>query len=768
MSFSKILRPIAAIAIASSLLTACSLKLNDPQQDPQSLSVNALSGGCLSDPGTPFKKFFQGTISEDELDSFWLCLSKAFRTFVESTKGANPDYYTPEELRAFIQKFFMKNRTLTPEFIAEAMAFKQGVLGGRVDQITADELRNTLRIMEVFRQQSKVMRPYLPFGFDMISKRGLDPDSFENAFQALNDATAKIGEALQGSIGTYSFDHLDALITQMGFLFYGPNPADNGGAWAVDALRYLKIVRYGKSILVAPPADVIQKSDWQQVFYLVPRYFTLAVRTAYYQKQHDSLVKGKGLQRFEQIAADAKTLLQLSIANHPAGFISYDELDTMIDTLSANQLVPISADSLKPVLRVLFDKVFYKAAPLAEKNTGINPGSIDQMYADFTNWSEAQLYLSGLYTSVANGQNINSITMKRSDILAVTPDKALQWTSFGDQNSLAAIRDMQKRIANVRTVMPLNTAWVTIPDGKPAEDIGFTNLSYLNIFRSISALMMRGYGTPQPLSDPALTKNEVNSLWADFFPILESANILSESSKDSATTYMLEADMFTYAGVGNNILSINDALELEYLLLSVVKQAPIVHSSIEAICGSTGVDAKGNALIDATCYRNAFKKNAPEYWNYIPAFANYFKGQPAAQQGSIMEAFDALVRKGSASAPYQLSDTEAYILIPYYIEILFSKYDVNKDGYIDQSEGQTAYPTFARFLGEKATPHGLKSNEDWFALFTYLLRFQHVPTESLGEEARYVWWRYLTFEQWNYKADRGQIAIIFSKLLSFQ
>ena len=121
------------------------------------------------------------------------------------------------------------------------------------------------------------------------------------------------------------------------------------------------------------------------------------------------------------------------------------------------------------------------------------------------------------------------------------------------------------------------------------------------------------------------------------------------------------------------------------------------------------------------------------------------------------------LRKGkSANAEYTKGDTQAFILLPYYVEMLFSRFDRDGNGEIDNDEANRAYPVFRPFLSKKATEKGLNKPEDHYAVFNFLLAYRELPTEDKWEFAIR---RYLLGPK-KFSVNRSQVVEIFAKLLS--
>ncbi|RYZ66797.1 MAG: hypothetical protein EOP05_18605, partial [Proteobacteria bacterium] len=130
---------VSALATVSTL-SSCSVSTNDGGDGQGPLKLTLPQTDCLARAFPVVQSYFQGTSNVSEVGEAFNCASEAVTMFTANTQGANPDYYTPKEIRSFLEQFFLGDIKISDSLLSEAMRLKQVLLGGAIDKITRQEL----------------------------------------------------------------------------------------------------------------------------------------------------------------------------------------------------------------------------------------------------------------------------------------------------------------------------------------------------------------------------------------------------------------------------------------------------------------------------------------------------------------------------------------------------------------------------------------------------------------------------------------------------
>lgn len=778
--FSKRFQIIVALLSLAGFLSGCTLKTNEPEIKPVVLSINPVEAGCLSNIDEIFDRYFAGKISATELNSFWDCLHASFSLFLENTTGRDRDLYTPKELVLFLDTYFLGAHKVNSNLSREAMVLKQAIIGGSTEAVTRSELRQTLDLMEIFRHESLTLLPYLPFSLERLRQQNLPSDKFDRTATAFHDALEHIGEALNRSVGPYEFDSLKNLIDELNKFLYGDKANDT---WAASIRDYLDVIRTAKSVLISPPAKTIGKSDWRALFRLVPRYYTLYLRIQLAFHEPKVFLFGEELKHVYRLAMLSHEYLAESIRQHPNEIISEVEIRNLVRALDALKLLPLQASTVENFLPVLVNKFFRDLdRPVSVPQNGITMPVLDRLWNNFVTWSEGQFYIEGLYRSILGDDKFLTGDLTKEDILSVPAEEGLKWTQLQNEVSLAAILEIRKNVADIRAFFPKDSKQVLVPLNRGEAHHTLASLGVMSLLRTGSRMLIQGYAADPNRAKLGkyVTQREIAEIYQDIFPIAHDLGLLDNPNPLSIGNRITEADLFLPSADGDSNLSQDESTELLAVALSALSSGNLIQQKIAHECldlGGTSFDEKVPPRpVPASCYFKELENHMGAYWTHVPGLVKFFDSlkdnrvdpnslSKLKPKQEFLHAIDDVVRKvdDSDSRPVLSEDSVGYVLISYYMEYLFDRYDLNNSGTLSKDEAWRAYPVFRNFIAARAGKFGLNTEKDYKALFHYLLKYQNLPNESVYDTVRYFWTRY--FYSTDYETDRLAVARLFSRLL---
>ena len=776
------LQKFIAIMLLASIAPACTLKVNEPPAKTLALSVNPVEAGCLSNIEKVADQYATGKISPSELNDFWNCVKTSFSLFLENTTGAQEDRYTPQELVLFLETYFLGGKKVTPALAREAMMLKQAIIGGSTTAVTRSELKETLLLIDVFQKESLELLPYLPFTLDVLRAKALPPDKFDETANAFHRALERVGDALSRSVGPYEFDSLERFLIELDRFVYGAKSGDDN---AEILHKYINVIRAGKSVLISPPETSIGKNDWKALFRLAPRYYTLYLRLELAFEQPTDFIFGEELRHIYRLVTLSFEYLTESIKQHPNDLISTNEVRRLVHAIEAFGVLPFKAKTLEDFLPVLINKFFRDLErPVSAPQHGINLTVLNRLWNNFVLWSEGQFYIEGLYLNLLGPEKYLTGELTKAEILAVPAEEGLKWTNLQNEISLNAIHEMRKNIANIRTFFPKDSTYVFVPENQGEAHYTLSNLGKMSLFRTGGRLAIQGYASDPLRAKLAtyITQKEIMELYQDAFPLVHDLGLLDNPNPLSISNRIVEADLFLPSAEGDSNLSQDEATELLAVAVSAFATGEETHKKIAHKC----LDKPGSPIdtnlpsrpVPPQCYFNELRNGLRDYWSHVPGLVTYFESlknkrydpeaKPLAKvppQQEFLMAIDSVVRKldEPESRDVLSEDSTGYMLISYYVEYLFDRYDMDHSGTLSKEEAWRAYPVFRDFIALRAQKSGLTKEDDYKALFHYLLKYQRLPDESLLETIRYFWNRY--FLSTKYETDRLEVARLFSRLL---
>ncbi len=736
---------ILTLALALFTLSACSLRTNEEVKKNE-VAVNPMQAGCLSQAAPVMSGFFQGEATEPELNAFFTCTEAALVSFTSNTQGRESEIYTGEELAAFLSKYFMNGKIVPPALVEQAMALKQGMLGGDSKKVSKKELTQTIALLRAFKLAAFRVRPYMPLSVQSFKDRGYTADQFETAMATFQTSFKEVSALLASSQGTYTFDQLTVLLRELKPFFY---PDAQEKTWIDSALNHVQILRPAKSIFVSPPKDKINKEDWAKFYELAPLYYGLYLRAGFYfQNNLEFYTHGSGLSSLESLFQDFTSLVKLALSHQPNGTIRSEEVNELLVALHQNNMLPMGVETAQSILRTIFTR-FLK--PLnSQASYIINEENLQRLSQTFYFSTEGLRALEKIFQEKK--------TLTRQEILALPEKELLAATALKNKLSQQAILAIKDQARAVKTVFPEASSIISIPDG-PAEDkLHHSSMVKIHLFYSLNRLLVQGYGAKVNF----LSRDEIEVLVGDIFPILENLSLVGEEARASVTKRLFEGSLFLYGSDGDAGLTMHEALELESLLISTIIKGSKIHNELAALCQAQNKDNRGRFTINEQCFTSRFLARYKDYWSQLPGFVRFMDKAGPVFQAVYFGQMAKVARKNRIGEDFTQTDTQAMILLPYYIDMLFSRFDQNRDGLLTNEEAETAYPVFQPFIAKKSMEYDLTEPETHHAVYMFLLAYQELPSDM---KLTWLWRRYITGDK-DFAVNRGQVIQIFEKLLA--
>ena len=779
---------LAAAALAVSALSSCNLSISGSEISAEGSKPQALGGGqlgCLNGMADLIYRYWDGRSTLREVDDKWSCAQSAIKLFVERTHGKNEGYYTPSELRHFLQKYFIRDFTISDSLMNEAMEFKSSVLGGSTDRLGIDELDQLLSLLTVLREQSFLVHPFLP----------LDTKRFANAsdeqvtqiVDTLVTAGKKVGGVLEEAKISYPFERLEAFLDEIGKIYPGSGPR--------NFKKRMPLLIAAKRVLISPrqvttrdgrQVEGLSGRDATRAFELAARAYSALLRVSQLRGDETSIFAGQGRARLALISDDVLNLISDSIAQHPQSVIPFNEFETLFSLLEEGDL----GKSAKPVtVRNLVHPVICKlvqgdAGCKDPLTVGLNSDGVRRLRTAFQLWGEGQIFLENIYSNLAGGNgNISELLSLKLDPQVLINESA----SARMQRSTADLMHLSAEA--ISEILPMFDGYTPL-FGQPDGRLSFTDwgterghtlddLSQVNWMRQVIRLLIQGYGL-EPGSQ-TVTLVEFRELIKDLTPLLLDFHLVDPRQTNLDVKRFREASLFTYASNGDEYLDINEGtMYLAEVLSASHLASKIYNDMVDPKIGNCAYVSKPGAqgedldltdryarhFLDEACFRKEFFARFDAYADHMPTMQKYYKGLNVVQRASFKAAIEKASRQDDGSKPRMVSYiAEGMASVMQYVEVLFSKYDTLHQGYLGPEEGQAAYPVFARTLADFA---GQKNDHVVMAIFTYLLKTGKTPEMdacgSITASGLIDFGPWLAKRRWDYQADRGRLLEIFAEL----
>jgi hypothetical protein len=806
MSFKTNLKITAVILGISAFIASCTLRQTPPGGQPLNVNESALS--CMDNMSGTINSYLKGTASDADVNALWDCTHSALDTFTQRVRGQVPGQYSSDELRGFLERYYIHKINLTDAFMQSCGIIKTLIVGGRPDQVSLGEIAKLQAAFETLRSVTLSLRPYMP-----ISTTGIQGKVWKdvsetdmNALTVAFDAAAlQVGTIFDQIGNSYTFDQFIALLDSIeGSLPVGTEP---GVISNVEAIRSrIPLVQAVKAILLSPlKANISTGSDWKVIWTNTARWASLAIKTAWLMDPDrnndpamvnplfptETLIQGKNLTLIDNIFGELVQLLNASIARRPSTgeVITFVELNDLIDQFKDSDL-PINKAAIESLFPLLVNKMIAGVdfGTDGRAATGVTPGVLLHFTNEFNDWYEGQRVLQELFSRLGNKDNTLDDLLNSTTAVTFWQEVQTGAAPWNSVSSSAASRLLfMLKDPKILPMFYLNTPYeISFPLDVKRQAFSFHDVSNKNWMQAASIMMIQGYVQYDPGEDkseppkrsiwrtsPGVNFGEFATFFNDLTPFGIAIKMFDPDDKTSGSNRFRELDTFTNSSNGDGSMSVLEAVTYLGFDFSDLHKSDRIHNDIASRCPSVpGGDKYGQALIEPICYRKAFFGDADEYLAPIVTGASFLDGLQGVDKAQYEYLLEVAARKiGYNEKAWMTSDdTEGFVGIIQYIESMFARYDLNRDGTIDWKESDAAFPVVKHALQQFAATSGTNLSDGLAdVVFTFMLDKGKVPdtmchpAQTDFELAAWIAERALPFLG-HYKANRLRLAQIFGAI----
>lgn len=714
--------------------------------------------GCLTKAGPATIRYLDGNASELETAATWNCAIRSLKLFSERTQGEREGVYSPQELRAFLEKYFLDGAKVPDEFLAEAMELKRVMLGGSTQELTRADLESAGRLLELFREQALGLRLHMPL--TLTSMQGRSADQVDAAIQALRTAAVTLGAKLEEAGVPYPFARLSALGSAIQ-KFQGASASPR----LAQFQEKLPLIQALKSIFIRPESDRISGNEWTLTLSTAAEWYALGLRYAA-MPEGSLAMSGEGRERAVLLVRGVFELIDQALSRQPGEQLPFSKIDTLIDLalppqgLAVTDIRVVTRPHLKNFARPLIQRFLggTEQGSRGRKAQGLTRQAWSRLRARFEHWNDGQRYLDTVFAQAGHG--VRQVALSASDLRGMKVHEALKGSD--------AVRQIQQILRLDRPLFGGRVGQIRFDGHKHSGRRTHYDLTQANWTYALARLLMDGYADDPASAAKGDDLAEVVSFPAferfvnDIAPISIDVKVIDPHDPLLAIKRFREASLFTYAGTGSGRISVQQAAQLLALMVSGKRLALQVHSeAIASGCKKLGPDPFGFDYIDPVCYRKNFFKQPEHFWKNMPKLAEYYRSLSGSERLSFEKDIETGARKlGYSREAINSSDSEGFAIIGQYVEVIFSRFDADDSGFLDWNEALEAFPVFQGSLQALSCQQGhcLDTEEDLLAVFTYMLARGHAPGT-----AGFLRWRYIPMGRKVY-ADRGTLVRIFGEL----
>jgi hypothetical protein len=756
--FSKRFYVIAAVAgVLSITLTSCGLALNEGNGNPDgNMKLNDGGAGCIEASIPKIERYFKGTATEQETFDSWACVNTALKMFYDNVRGQDPNFYTPEELRTFLQSYFLGKIKLSDRFMDEAFRLKQIFLGGERRRLSREEVIRLMSTIRVLQQETVRLLPHLQVILQKADPNtpSASPEKIYAAKIALNQMTDVIGQIFAHAEAVYAEEHAHALLLEVQDVFN-----QSGSIWQgpTTAIKHLPTFFVFKSFLLHPTIAAVFPDEWGKLCSLISRLYGTYLHTKYLVLPSESYLHGKGLEYVNKLADEIFGTLQNAVNNKSTKVISFDLIDKVIEQVYFLGFIDkdfMQDHTMKSLVRNVVGKVYHPAVkgirPIAY---GIDTNVLNLMRADFYGFTDMQSTFDGINGEVlaSSGKDITYAQLREK---WPTPLRSTGYHS----------KQIHQLLNQRRPQMWDDEFKVIYDDSGYQQPVTPRKFTEINWRRMLIYLLSRGYSADAPTveANGLVPDPEFRQMFMDFKEMAAELQFLDPKDTDFWKSTSEESRIFFLSSDGKANVTIAEGYDFLGLALTAGKMTQSFQTQFKAECKETGYfDSFKEPLRDKECFRRLFRNNYQTYFAHLPGWVKSIKALTVKEFDKFLSNLE-LVTLEYPNNPEKGVQVGDLVLIGssfQYDESIFWRYDKNKDGFVDYPESLDAYPVFKDFIAEAGN---MTDEDDILALYTYLLRYKRAPT-TIFQKAEFLWWK-MNKGSWKYSIDRVDVMEIIAAM----
>ncbi len=670
-------------------------------------------------------------------------------------------------------------------FVYEIMKIKRVVLGGSIEFWNSKDFESAKFKVNRLKEMITAILPHR-----RVYTMDWDPQSetyeeanvqFENARFHLSRALKELGGQFEEG---YSSTDLISLLNEIEKLY----PSEEGKKSIASVVtQYSCVAKDVKRILFdelqtgircqfnngKPENWNIEKSQWSKLLEIGAQFYTAYLQYHYFVHKSE-FRSAKDSERMSWFGNDTINLLLSILQKRANPLLKTEEIATLLKDMVDSDVLPkeIKPATVDQLAYAVVNNILNPAEDRLNnvRPAGINAHLLNNASYEFNIWSKLDLFFIDLYEK------------KQSDLLnseiAAEINIALEQNK-DDAHLMAALNEMSL-VFNIKVPMTLDKQGrVLISSNNSNQRYSLYTLRQYNLYRLLARTLLRSYGLNlnRIHKYTGLKKCEAEAAYKDLGTVFMDIGMLDATNKSFITSRFTEANIFLPHSDGNQYASFQELHDLLTMIFSGFKIDNSLKVDLLKDCPPGGSDnySRFHDKIPLACLRSSYKKNIYRDFASLPEYLRYFeKVSPAAWNESFFQNLKAAGHVPNAQQIVKAGEAALFPHIIQYTEMLFAKFDQNKDGILSKSDAIKAFnPTFKGILKElakKQIQSGTIDESELEALFTFIVKYARIPNcdksfvvACLFEEDIILWlsWKknYLESDQTIY-ADRNQVARI--------
>ncbi len=685
-------RRMIVFGLLLSVTVSCSyfLKEEPEKSNVYNLKLSEKEGvSCVKDNNQLLSDYFDLQRDDQQiatdLRKMKKCLQDAINLFTRHVKGSQQNFYSAQEIHDFLNIAF-DGYDFPLDFMQEAFLLKNSLLGGRVDVVSKEEIKQLPIYIDYIYESLAELAPERHFLFSRAKSK--DIAGFEKAVSKFEKVLDQFKKLPRKTSGYFDYDGAVRLVKY--FL------ADD-----VDMDKWDKtfdLVNSLQSLLSVGKLGAVQSQKLPQVIsnlsqlYMAHMQFFKFVEDEYVFKDLSTIFTFPGLvmrlvdhpniftdEKLQALASTQKRLLggvRKAAQQAPHGKIPLSYVSDLVLTLSRIGSIPdyIQAETLQEMIPQLFDRWlrFKECGNSSCYVQSLTAENVDVLQKYIDEWNERQTWI--------NQSGLDSGSPKTRKYFVRT----LQRMRAQRSSNVDSFLQVLSQVSHVHW-----EKYVVIGDNK----LTYKDLVLFNKLYTLAHLFIRPFNNNSnkaSLTDYYLNSQQAQDFYKWLRPLALDLKLGDPRSLNAGKNALIEINLFGSNSTDPDKLNFSEAIEYFEIAISTgLKSVDIMKNHfVECRRKDLPLDIFEYERFDALCYRPLFyQKHEDLVLSSMPKLVQYLNNHSKADRKVYLNYLERAARQGMiVDEPF---DTDAFRMmgsISQYAESLFLRFDEDKNDILATEE----------------------------------------------------------------------------------
>lgn len=685
------------------------------------LKTDALT--CLRPVPDRIAAWLRDDLSRDDINTSFDCMRTTVKHFQVRARGTgNTESLTAEDIREYINEALPQNRQIDREFMGHLMRIKTVFLGGSADVLTRPELASILVFLDGFQQQIIGLTGKMRLILFQEEPANVTVEDLRKAEDLLGRTAQTFLEKTQLANARYDISDLHSLAQAFNNYLEKPELLRKLMLWMPFTVS-LKELFLGRYVEFSSPSSWKDHIQWVTKGYGSALTFFYRIRPLKFEtpEHYDEMISW--MNTILDLAETSRSIREGSLLPMPEilqavnSFVATGVLKT---TLTPEDLLAVVPETICKGIANFVEGPQQRSLRCHEVQ-GITRTGLDIIRHEWSVWVIAQRQIHNAFKTgkTATWSRFReSMRVYRPETVLPTlffrtTEQADLIRSYGEWKDLMegfGWRDMVGQ--NLSTASQYPTLWdpsnrLIVKRVDPDEVLGFSGMTWVNVYRSLTRLVMKGFGTPPPREDRSLfqytlSRDGLERLESEFRDFGRAIKFLDPRTPNAASRTFLEASFFTPHGRGANSLNAQEVFEELNILVSAGGETSeaLYRLMIANNCHLPEFDALARHYLREDCFRDVLQKHFDILFGSVHGLRAITALKPQERKNFDDDLIKVAQPDGEAMrvGKFGFGEIRTLTTVLYYIEIVRLVYDSNRDGKLSKKEVKRAIPRFKSFI----------------------------------------------------------------------